>query len=102
MTKLPVYEIGNLEDAREFLANYNGKIILTNKAGAIRYYGILVIDYMLKALMNEYPNKIAKIIIDVDDNHAALITALKLNYDNIVYKGNSAEANKVRLEYILK
>ncbi|WP_341792689.1 MULTISPECIES: hypothetical protein [unclassified Rickettsia] len=90
-----VYEIENLEDARNFLLSCDAPIILTNKAGSTKYYGMLVVDYMFKQLTKEFLEKIVKIIVNVEDNHPALFTAIKLNYKDITYTGNSAEAIKI-------
>ncbi|MGR0202359.1 hypothetical protein, partial [Klebsiella pneumoniae] len=71
-------------------------VILTNKSGSTRYYGMLVWDYIFKKLIEEFP-QIVKIIVNVGNDHAALFTAIKLNYQNIVYTGKSAEARKLAL-----
>nr|WP_253310030.1 hypothetical protein [Rickettsia endosymbiont of Ceutorhynchus assimilis] len=95
MNDAVVYEIENLEDARNFLLSCDAPIILTNKAGSTKYYGMLVVDYMFKQLTKEFLEKIVKIIVNVEDNHPALFTAIKLNYKDIIYTGNSAEAIKI-------
>ena len=87
-----VYTVENLEDARDFLSSAKGKYILTNPESSVKYYGMLVVDHMLKTLQKEFPEKVIDIIADVDDDHAALFTAMKLQYKNIVYTGNSEEA----------
>ncbi len=84
------YTIENLSDAREFLSEFRDPVILTNKIGSTRYYGMLVLDYMFKKLAEEFP-QIVKIIVNVENDHAALFTAIKLNYQNIVYTGESSE-----------
>ncbi|MCC8371755.1 MAG: hypothetical protein LN568_03245 [Rickettsia endosymbiont of Pseudomimeciton antennatum] len=84
------YTMENLSDAREFLSEFHDPIILTNKIGSTRYYGMLVLDYMFKKLTEEFP-QIVKIIVNVENDHAALFTAIKLNYQNIVYTGESSE-----------
>jgi|GEM_PF-935105 len=89
-----VYEVGNLEDARSFLSSEKEKYILTNLKSSVKYYGMLVVDHMFKTLQKEFPEKIIDIIVDVDDDHAALFTAIKLGYKNIVYKGDSEEARR--------
>ncbi|AAY61718.1 hypothetical protein RFEPED_1597 [Rickettsia felis str. Pedreira] len=87
-----VYEVRNLEEARNFLSSEKGKFVLTTPSGSVKYYGILVIDQMLKALSIEFPEKVVDIIADVGDDHPALFTAIKLGYNNIVYTGDSKEA----------
>lgn len=91
---LKTYIVENLIDAREFLCLYHKKVILTNKVGSTKYYGILVLDYMFKQLLKEFP-QITKIIIEVGDDHAALFSAVKLGYKNIIYTGNSEEARRM-------
>lgn len=88
------YTIGNLSDAREFLSEFHDPVILTNKSGSTRYYGMLVLDYIFKTLSKEFP-QIVKIIVNVENDHPALFTAIKLNYQNITYTGESSEAKKL-------
>ncbi|QQV75284.1 hypothetical protein H6P87_00836 [Rickettsia tillamookensis] len=90
-----VYEIRNLEETRNFLSNVEEQIILTNPASSIKYYGMLVIDYMFKTLSKEFPKKVLELTVNVGENHAALFTAIKLGYKNIVYTGDSKEARRV-------
>lgn len=87
-----VYKVENLEDARDFLSSAQGEYILTNSESSVKYYGMLVVDHMLKTLQKEFPKKVIDVIVDIDDDHAALFTTIKLNYKNIVYTGNSEEA----------
>ncbi|XVN43430.1 MAG: hypothetical protein RCG15_03960 [Candidatus Rickettsia vulgarisii] len=94
------YIVENLSDAREFLHHYHDPVILTNKIGSTRYYGILVLDYMFRTLQKEFP-QITGIIIEVGDDHAALFSAIKLGYKNIIYTGKSEEAKKM-LAYLEK
>lgn len=94
------YTIQNLCDAREFLSEFHDPVILTNKSGSTRYYGMLVLDYIFKTLTKEFP-QIVKIIVNVENDHAALLTAIKLNYQNIVYIGESAEARKLAVPLFL-
>jgi hypothetical protein len=83
-----VYQIQDLASARKFLSEFSEPIIITNTPGSTRYYGMLILDYIFKNLTNEFP-QIIKIIIDVGDDHPALFTALKLNYQHILYKGKN-------------
>ncbi len=94
MTEPVIYIIKNLPDAREFLSKYRDPVILTNKNGSTRYYGLLVIDYMFKELIKDFP-QIIKIIINVGSDHSTLFTAIKLNYQNIIYTGESQQAKKL-------
>lgn len=87
-----VYEVENLEEARNFLSSAKGDYVLTNPKGSIRYYGMLVVDHMLKTLQREFPAKVVDLIVDVDDDHTALFTAIKLGFKNITYTGTSNEA----------
>ncbi|MGX6960460.1 MAG: hypothetical protein ACIPMY_04470 [Rickettsia endosymbiont of Pentastiridius leporinus] len=87
-----IYEIENLEDARNFLSFTEDKVILTTTPGSIKYYGMLAVDYMLKTLNKEFSNKIEDVTVNIGDDHAALFTAVKLNYKNIIYTGDSEEA----------
>ncbi|WP_341748944.1 hypothetical protein [Candidatus Tisiphia endosymbiont of Sialis lutaria] len=94
------YTIENLSDAREFLSEFHDPVILTNKTGSTRYYGMLVLDYMFKILTKEFP-QIVKIIVNVENDHTALFTAIKLNYQNIIYTGESSEAKKLAVPHFL-
>ena len=87
-----VYEIKNLQEARNFLSSVEEQLILTNHASSVKYYGMLAIDYMFKTLSKEFPNKVLDLIVNVREDHAALFTAIKLGYKNIIYTGNSKEA----------
>lgn len=89
-----IYEVNDLRSAREFLKNHTDKVILTNKEGSTRYYGMLALDYIFKNLLAEFP-QITKIIVNVCDDNAALFTAIKLNYKNIKYSGKSEAAIKM-------
>lgn len=93
---MKIYEIENLTDARNFLSTCGEcKIILTNKPNSTKYYGMLTIDYIFTILQQEFSHKIAKIILNIEDDHAALITSLKRNYEYIKYTGNSNEVKKI-------
>ncbi|HJD67317.1 MAG TPA: hypothetical protein LFV66_02475 [Rickettsia endosymbiont of Bembidion lapponicum] len=89
-----VYKVENLEDARDFLSSTQGEYVLTNSKSSVKYYGMLVVDHMLKTLQKEFPKKVIDVVVNVDDDNAALFSAMKLNYKNIVYTGNSEEAKK--------
>lgn len=89
-----VFEIVDLESAREFLTTHTEPVILINPQGSSRYYGIRVLDYMFKELSKEF-SQISDIIVNVDDDHAALFTAMKLGYKNIKYSGDSQEAKMI-------
>lgn len=91
------YEIQDLESARKFLHSYKDPVIITNPYNSTKYYGMLVLDYMFKNLQAEFP-QIIKIIVNVDDDLAALFTALKLNYENINYNGSSKAAKELLLK----
>ncbi|WP_375319403.1 MULTISPECIES: hypothetical protein [unclassified Candidatus Tisiphia] len=84
------YTMENLSDTRKFLSKFCNPIILTNEIGSTRYYGMLVLDYMFRKLTEEFP-QIIKVIVNVENDHAALFTAIKLNYQNIVYTSESSE-----------
>ncbi|MDF2964711.1 MAG: hypothetical protein K0Q51_99 [Rickettsiaceae bacterium] len=86
--------VESLEQARNELYKFIGKeITLRNCPGSIYYLGIKTIDYMFKLLSNEF--SISSTIIDVEDDHAAAISALKLGYENIMYHGDSVEIKKL-------
>ncbi len=89
------YEVKNLENARNFLSSAKGDYILTNYKSSVKYYGMLVVDHILKTLHKEFPEKVIDLIANVDDDHAALFTAVKLGYKNVVYTGDSDEAQKL-------
>lgn len=99
MTQPTTYIVENLAQARDFLLKFPDSVILTNKLGSTRYYGILVLDYMFKKLQEEFP-QIVGIIIHVGDDHAALFSAIRLGYQNIIYTGTSRQAKN--LLFILK
>ena len=80
------YEVEDLKSARNFLQTNPQSVILTNVPGSTRYYGLLTMDYMLKALKSEFP-QVSDIIVDVGDDHSALLSAIKLGYKNIIYNG---------------
>ncbi|NRB10697.1 MAG: hypothetical protein HRU35_03675 [Rickettsiaceae bacterium] len=73
-----LYEAKDLASAREFLNESQFKVTLTNPSGSTRYYGMRVINYIFKTLKQEFPDKIDQIIVNVDDDYSALITAQKL------------------------
>jgi len=89
-----VFEIVDVESAREFLKTHTEPIIVTNPCGSSRYYGMRVLDYMFRELTKEFP-QITDIIVNVDDDHAALFTAIKFGYENINYTGDSEEAKMI-------
>lgn len=93
-----IYVVHDLLSARRELANIDCDLIITNPPSSTYYYGILVLDYMFQTLMVEFP-QITDILLDVDDNHAALFTAMKLGYKNINYSGSSREAQQLLLKY---
>jgi len=90
-----VYEIRNLEDARDFISLAEDEVVLTTLPGSVKYYGMLVVDHMLKTLSREFPEKVVDIIVNVGDDHAALFTAIKLGFKNIIYTGDSKEAKSL-------
>lgn len=79
-----LYKVNNLQEARIFLLSTNSKIILTNNKGVIYYYGMRVLDYIFKTLLQEFPEKIHKIFINTYDNYHVLVTAKKMGYDHFV------------------
>lgn len=78
-----LYEVESLASARAFLRSYQDKIIITNPKGSTRYYGMLVLDYMFKILRAEF-SQITEVIVNVDNDNAALFTARKLGYQHII------------------
>ena len=85
-----IYEVENLESARNFLTAANQKITLSNPQGSTRYYGMRIIDCMFKILKKEFPEKIDGIIINAYDDYSAFITARKLGYNQINYVNHAA------------
>ncbi|MCC8467150.1 MAG: palindromic element RPE2 domain-containing protein, partial [Rickettsia endosymbiont of Eriopis connexa] len=67
-----VYEIRNLEEARNFLSSVEEQSILTNHASSVKYYGMLAIDYMFKTLSKEFPKKVLDLTVNVGEDHADL------------------------------
>jgi len=96
---MKTYTVVSLEEARDFLSGAEEKLILTNHTSSVKYYGMLVIDYMFKTLSREFPEKVLDFTVNVGDDHAALFTAIKLGYKNIVYTGNSNEAKALLCGY---
>ena len=92
-----IYEVVDLATAREFLKNYQDPVVITNIEGSAKYYGTLVLEYIFKNLAKEFP-QIVKVIMNVSDDNAALFTAIKLNYKNILYNGTSETAKKMLLD----
>ena len=86
-----IYQVEYLISARKYISNTTGSLIIVNTPASIKYYGILVIDYIFRTLQQEFP-QIIDIQINVEDDHAALFTAIKLGYTNIKYTGNSITA----------
>lgn len=85
-----IYEIENLNSARQFLKDTAGSVIITNPPGSTRYYGMRVIDYIFKTLKQEFPNKITGFIVNAYDDYSAFTTARKLGYNQIEYVNNVA------------
>lgn len=85
-----IYEIENLESAREFLSESKMKIILSNPQGSTRYYGMMVIDRIFKLLQQEFPNKIEGIVVNAYDDYSAFVAARKLGYKEIQYFNRAA------------
>ena len=86
-----IYTVENLNDARKFLLLHQGPVILTNQIGSTQYYGMLVLNYIFKKLVAEFP-QVVEVIINVGNDRAALLTATKLHYQNIIYNGGSPKA----------
>ena len=80
-----IYEVENLNSARKFLMEANGRITLSNPPGSTRYYGMRVIDYIFKTLKQEFPNKVSGFVVNAYDDYSAFTTAHKLGYNQIRY-----------------
>ena len=80
-----LYEIENLDAARQFLQQYKGQVVLSNPDGSTKYYGMQVLDYIFQVLKEEFPEKVEQILVNVFDDYAAFITARKLGYSHISY-----------------
>ncbi|GAB4170280.1 MAG: hypothetical protein Tsb006_7910 [Rickettsiaceae bacterium] len=85
-----LYEVENLETAREFLQSTKTKIVLTNPQGSTRYYGMRVIDYIFRTLKQEFPEKIEGVVVNAYDDYSAFVTARKLGYSQIQYFNRAA------------
>lgn len=85
-----IYEVQNLESARNFLRKSSQKVTLSNPQGSTRYYGMRVIDYIFKTLQQEFPNKINGIMVNAYDDYSAFITARQLGYNQIQYINRAA------------
>jgi hypothetical protein len=81
-----IYEIENLESARQFLGDaIREKITLSNPQGSTRYYGMRIIHYMFRILQQEFPDKIEGVVVNAYDDYSAFITARQLGYNQINY-----------------
>lgn len=76
-----IYYVQDLDSARIYLDQAKGKVILTNKEGSTRYYGMRVLDYIFKTLQKEYPSKISQIIINTDTDYSGFVTAKQCGYN---------------------
>lgn len=94
--KLLYITITSLEDSRNKIKSIpdNVKVVLMNSPGSTRYLGMIVLDYIFKQLKKEFYN-IEKIILNIEDDHVALYTAISLKYNNIIYNGNSYQAKNL-------
>ncbi|MFK8040413.1 MAG: hypothetical protein AB8B67_03675 [Rickettsiaceae bacterium] len=91
--------VENLTEARKLLNDCSDQVIIVNAAGSVKYYGVLVIDYIFSQLQKEFDN-IQQIILNVQDDHAALLTAIELNMNyTIEYSGSSLEAKRLLLKF---
>jgi hypothetical protein len=90
MMSIKLYTVESLDQARYDLTNITNDVIVTNPPASTRYYGMLVLDYMLQSLKQEFA-QVTDILINVEDDHAALFTAIKLGYKNINYTGTSSD-----------
>lgn len=79
------YEVENLETAREYLQTAETKVILTNPQGSTKYYGMRVVDCIFNILKQEFPDKIANVVVNAYDDYPAFVTARALGYQEIQY-----------------
>lgn len=86
-----IHEVVGLNSSREWLKQSIEQVNITNVKGSTRYNGARVLDYIFKQLQREF-SCVEDVIFNVDDDHAALFTAIKLGYTNIIYTGASKEA----------
>lgn len=80
-----IYEVESLNSARKFLMGAKVRITLSNPPGSTRYYGMRVIDYIFKALKQEFPDKVSGFIVNAYDDYSAFTTAHKLGYNKVRY-----------------
>lgn len=85
-----IYEVENLENARNFLRSAGQKVTLSNPQGSTRYYGMRIIDCMFRMLKKEFPGKIEGVIVNAYDDYSAFITARQLGYNQINYLNHAA------------
>lgn len=78
-----LYEVENLDSARQYLSDTTEKVVLSNPAGSTRYYGMRVVDYIFKTLQGEYPDKVDKVVVNAFDDYSAFVTAREIGYQNI-------------------
>ncbi len=93
-----IYQIENLTTARQFLKDFTSPITVTNCPGSVKYYGMVVLDYIFTVLKDEFP-QITQIIVNVEDDHAAFFAAIKFNYRSIIYSGRSQKIKEFLANY---
>lgn len=74
-----IITIYDLKSARAELSQISHPVKITNSPHIVKYYGILVIDYIFKSLTAEYGN-IKQVILQIESDKAAFYTAIKLGY----------------------
>ena len=82
------YVVSDLPSAREFLKQTTSDVELINADGTIRYYGILVINYIFTQLQKEFSH-VKKVTYNLEQDPIAYDTAKKMG---IIVNLNGLEA----------
>lgn len=83
--KSNLYVVKNYDLAHKELSKMGRqKLCIINECGSCNYYGLLVVDIMLRRLLQEYPDfiKEAFLCLDNEDN-LSLYAARKIGYKEI-------------------
>lgn len=86
------YINGNFSLSVEYLQAINHKVTLSNLPYLSAAIGIMNVHYSFKKLCTLFPEKIQKVIIDVDAEKVSLICALNLGYKDIKHNLHSDQA----------
>jgi hypothetical protein len=92
-----VIEISHLEDGRMKLADIKTKVTITNSPNTLNTYGIFATIIILETLRNEFSNIVIDFQINVQNNLAAIVSAIKLGHKNIIFDEDYLSSNQIDL-----